>query len=106
MPNVTLPGTRTRSYPTWMPPWWRGRTLVLPYVVDANTTALARASESTSFAYMHWSRRPHTFFFAGNVLRNGGAAHVRLHPAHPVLGLQPEAARVIDDALAHECDCL
>ena len=76
--NVSVPGfSAARMYPSWPPPWWHGQTLVLPYVVDAKTTELARTSEATIFDYVQWMRRPHTFFFAGNVLRNGAAAYVR-----------------------------
>jgi hypothetical protein len=75
--NVTLPGTASRMYPAWPPPWWPGRTLVLPYVVDESVTEVARDSGHETFTYAHWFRRPYTLFFAGNVLRNDGAAFVR-----------------------------
>merc|ERR1712138_168985 len=65
-------------YDEWPPPWWRTRTLVLPYVVDAHATALARASASGAFDYAQWVKRPTTFFFAGNCVRKRGAAYVRL----------------------------
>ena len=52
-------------------------TLVLPYVVDAHATALARALASGAFDYAQWVQRPTTFFFAGNCTRNRGAPYVR-----------------------------
>ena len=47
-----------RAYDEWPPPWWRTRTLVLPYVVDA--TALARASASGAFDQTRRVKRPTT----------------------------------------------
>lgn len=76
--EVSLPLTGARMYDEWPPPWWRTRTLVLPYVVDAHATALARASASGAFDYAQWVKRPTTFFFAGNCVRKRGAAYVRL----------------------------
>ena len=51
---------------------------MLPYVVDAHATALARASASGAFDYAQWVKRPTTFFFAGNCVRKRGTAYVRL----------------------------
>ena len=76
--EVSLPLTGERMYDEWPPPWWRTRTLVLPYVVDAHATALARASASGAFDYAQWVKRPTTFFFAGHCMRRPGAKYVRL----------------------------
>ena len=76
--RVTLPGSPTRMYDQWPPQWWQRPTLVLPYVVDARTTALARASATTSFDYAQWLRRPQSVFFVGNCVRKRGAGYVRL----------------------------
>ena len=74
-----LPANRSRfMYANWPQPWWDTRTLVLPYVVDAKTTAAALHRNTASFEYAQWVRRPHTFFFAGNAMREGGAPYVRL----------------------------
>jgi len=75
---VTLPGSAMRMYETWPSQWWRRTTLVLPYVVDARTTALARASAETNFDYAQWAQRPLSVFFVGHCIRKRGAAYVRL----------------------------
>ena len=76
--NELIPATNRSLYSRWPPPWWGSRTLVLPYVVDARTTRAAQAHERKHFDYKRWTQRPYSIFFAGNIMRIGGAVYVRL----------------------------
>lgn len=57
-----------------MPVWIR----ITVDVVDAETTRAARIHERVHFDYAHWAKRPYSLFFAGDALRSGAGAIVRL----------------------------
>lgn len=73
----TIPGSDVPLFDSWPPPWWGARTLVLPYVVDAATTAAARAGTASHFDYRRWRTRRHSLSFVGCTARKNGAAFVR-----------------------------